>query len=173
MDSSLLTAIINSHPGISIDEAIQYYKTALTKMKEVNNRLMFDVKEIEAIDTVAIADSKPQLPVSPKLTKKDLVCKPSLAITHDSVKCCICGKEFSSMTEKHLQKHNLTKPEYLAICEYPSDTSLTCMRIRDERREKMKETQIYMNSPNYKNRKNKKKDSDVQIEEEKQESKSE
>ena len=53
-----------------------------------------------------------------KFTKRDLVIKPNEAITDEAIKCCLCGKERSSLTLRHLATHGISVDEYKKLCGY-------------------------------------------------------
>lgn len=70
------------------------------------------------------AEKAEEAPRRKKLSRKDLVCRPEDAITEDGIKCCLCGKESSSLTSRHLAQHGISVEEYKKLCGYAEDQKL-------------------------------------------------
>ena len=70
------------------------------------------------------AENAEEAPRRKKFGRKDLICKPEEAITDDFIKCCLCGKESSSLTSRHLAQHGISVEEYKRLCGYAEDQKL-------------------------------------------------
>ena len=73
----------------------------------------------------ALEKEKPlEAPIQKKPVPEDLICKPEEAITDDFIKCCLCGKESSSLTSRHLSQHGISVEEYKKLCGYAEGRKL-------------------------------------------------
>jgi len=125
----LMTAIIESNPGINIEDAWKMYRGLVTRVHGLNSQLK--VGELGSLAEPASngQSSEDVKPVKESLTKgytkRNLKVKPQDAIQKDTIACCICGKTMSSINARHLASHNgLTKEGYLKLCGYPANQAL-------------------------------------------------
>ena len=126
----LMTAIIESNPGINVEDAWKMYRELITRVYALNSQLK--IGEPESLPPEAAGDG--QTPEGAKTvkasltkgyTRRSLKVKPQDAIKKDSILCCICGKSMNSINARHLASHNgLTKEGYLKLCDYPADQVL-------------------------------------------------
>ena len=125
----LMTAIIESNPGINIEDAWKMYRELVTRVHSLNSQLK--VGEAGSLsepagDGQGSEDAKPAKETLTKgYTRRSLKVKPQDAIQKDTIACCICGKTMSSINARHLAAHNgLTKEGYLKLCGYPATQAL-------------------------------------------------
>jgi predicted transcriptional regulator len=125
----LMTAIIESNPGISVEDAWKMYRELITRVYALNSQLKIGVPEApaEALSNghapEGVKTAKAAL--TRGYTRRVLKVKPQDAIKKDSITCCICGKSMNSINARHLASHNgLTKDGYLKLCDYPADQVL-------------------------------------------------
>jgi predicted transcriptional regulator len=126
----LMTAIIESNPGINVEDAWKMYRELITRVYALNSQLK--VGELEALLPEAASDA--HVPEGAKAakesltkgyTRRSLKVKPQDAIKKESITCCICGKSMNSINARHLASHNgLTKEGYLKLCDYPGNQVL-------------------------------------------------
>lgn len=163
-EMELFNTIIKSNPGISPETALEMYKSYLTKFYKATDEIRRNFAAMpDENSSNSIIDVKP-LEEDPfkGYTKDSLKVKPSDAIGEDKVSCCICGKEFSSLTAKHIAKHNgLDKIHYLKLCGYPQDQLLTCNKLIEERRAKTLQTKPWEQTERWKQSNNKPKVAEV------------
>lgn len=134
-NNELLVAILHSHPGISVDEAIQYYEKLKKGTHEIDRKLLLDSAKDVSPDAIDISVEQSAIEHAPKYTKKDLKLDPNKSICADEVICCLCNKSFKSIRDTHfLKNHGISKEEYLDLCGLPRDTKLTCQSLIDARR---------------------------------------
>jgi len=125
----LLTAIIQSNPGINVDDAWKMYRELITRVYALNSQLKIGAP-VSLTETANDGQVSEDLnPVKDSLTKgytkRSLKVKPQDAIKKDTIACCICGKTMSSINARHLASHNgLTKEGYLKLCGYPANQAL-------------------------------------------------
>ncbi|EMG36098.1 transcriptional regulator, MucR family [Desulfocurvibacter africanus PCS] len=60
-----------------------------------------------------------------------------------SITCLECGKNFKSITSRHLKLHGLDKKSYLAKWDLPKGTSLACKALARERRGRIKDMKLW------------------------------
>jgi predicted transcriptional regulator len=129
-----LTAIIESNPGIGMEDAWKMYRELITRVHALNSQLKTgetgSLPEA-ASDDQSPADSKPvKESLTKGYTKRSLKVKPEDAIKKDAIFCCICGKSMASINARHLASHNgLTKEGYLKLCGYPADQALMSLNF--------------------------------------------
>ena len=124
-DKDLFNAIFNKYSDQPIEFVMEQYKKAKILNLEIERRQSSrscvditpsfasqDAEELKQIETTV--DSTPKK----KFTKRDLVIKPNEAITDKVIKCCLCGKEYSSITVRHLDTHGISIDEYKKLCGY-------------------------------------------------------
>ena len=121
----LMTAIIESNPGVNVEDAWKMYRELVTRVHTLNSQLKLG--EPESLPEAADVG---QIPAGSKVvkesltrgyTRRSLKVKPQDAIKKDSITCCICGKSMNSINTRHLASHNgLTKEGYLKLCDYPA-----------------------------------------------------
>lgn len=125
----LMTAIIESNPGINVEDAWKMYRELVTRVHALNSQLKIGDSDSLA-ETLnngqAQEDSKTvRESLTRGYTRRNLKIKPQDAIKKDSITCCICGKSMRSINSRHLASHNgLTKEGYLKLCDYPADQVL-------------------------------------------------
>ena len=125
----LITAIIESNPGINVEDAWKMYRELVTRVHALNSQLK--LCETESSPEGASDGQNPEGAKAVKesltrgYTRRNLKVKPQDAIKKDSIICCICGKSMNSINARHLASHNgLTKEGYLKLCDYPADQVL-------------------------------------------------
>ena len=125
----LMTAIIESNPGINVEDAWKMYRELVTRVHALNSQLKLG--ETESSPEGISAGQSPEGAKAVKesltrgYTRRSLKVKPQDAIKKDSITCCICGKNMNSINARHLASHNgLTKEGYLKLCDYPADQVL-------------------------------------------------
>jgi predicted transcriptional regulator len=128
-EMELMTAIIASNPGISVEDAWKMYRELVTRVHALNSQLK--IGEAESLADAASDGQSPEgaKPAKESLTKgytrRSLKVKPQDASKKDSITCCICGKSLNSINARHLASHNgLTKEGYIKLCDYPKDQVL-------------------------------------------------
>jgi predicted transcriptional regulator len=122
----LLTAIIESNPGINVEDAWKMYRELITRVHALNSQLKTGFLPATSGDEQSSEDPKPtKESLTRGYSRRSLKVKPQDAITKDAILCCICGKSMSSINVRHLASHNgLTKEGYLKLCGYPADQAL-------------------------------------------------
>ena len=125
----LMTAIIESNPGINVEDAWKMYRELVTRVHTLNSQLKLGDPESFSDAPGDGQASEGAKSVKESLTRgftrRSLKVKPQDAIKKDSITCCICGKSMSSINARHLASHNgLTKEGYLKLCDYPADQVL-------------------------------------------------
>lgn len=68
---------------------------------------------------------------------------PKKAIKEKSVVCLECGKQFKTLGKKHLASHGLTPDEYKQKWGFKKSTGLIAKSLARQRRNKMKEMQLW------------------------------
>ncbi|MFP4213402.1 MAG: MucR family transcriptional regulator [Desulfohalobiaceae bacterium] len=68
---------------------------------------------------------------------------PKKAIKEKTVVCLECGKSLRVLNKLHLSKHGLTPAEYKAKWGYRKNTALIAKSLARQRREKIKEMQLW------------------------------
>ena len=124
-DKDLFNAIFNKYSDQPIEFVMEQYEKAKILNLEIERRqssrscvditpssVAQNAEELKQIE--ATVDSTPKK----KFTKRDLVIKPNEAITDEVIKCCLCGKERSSLTLRHLATHGISVDEYKKLCGY-------------------------------------------------------
>ncbi len=125
----LMTAIIESNPGINIEDAWKMYRELVTRVHNLNSQLKVGDRELpletEAETPAAEQAKAVKESLTRGYTRRHLKVKPQDALKKEHISCCICGKEMSSINARHLASHNgLTKEGYLKLCDYPADQAL-------------------------------------------------
>ena len=125
----LLTTIIESNPGINVEDAWKMYRELVTRVHALNSQLKIGGSGAlpEPADEAQVSEDAKAAKESPTrgYTRRNLKVKPQDAIKKDSITCCICGKSMNSINVRHLAGHNgLTKEGYLKLCGYPADQTL-------------------------------------------------
>jgi len=124
----LVTAIIQSNPGINVEDAWKMYRELVTRVYALNSQLKIGEPGSlsESGSEQALEDTKTvKESLTKGYTKRSLKVKPQDAIKKDSIACCICGKTMTSINARHLASHNgLTKEGYLKLCGYPANQVL-------------------------------------------------
>ena len=125
----LMSAIIESNPGINIEDAWKMYRELVTRVHMLNSQLKIgesgssseapgDEQGSEEVKTAKESLTR-------GYTRRNLKVKPQDAIKKDAITCCICGKSMTSINTRHLASHNgLTKEGYVKLCGSPADQVL-------------------------------------------------
>lgn len=131
-DRDILNAVFSRFNDQPIEFIMTQYEIAKRMSMDIERRLT----DRQADDGIAAgpeggaeapapeAEKTPEAPKRKKPGRKDLVCKPEEAITDDAIKCCLCGKESSSLTSRHLAQHDISVEEYKKLCGYGDDQKL-------------------------------------------------
>jgi len=125
----LMTAIIQSNPGVNIEDAWKMYRELVTRVHTLNSQLKIGDAgaQAETVSDEKVPDDSKSVKESLTrgYTRRSLKVKPQDAIKKDVIICCICGKSMSSINARHLASHNgLTKEGYLKLCGYPAHQAL-------------------------------------------------
>ena len=131
-DKDILNAVFTRFKDQPVEFIMAQYETAKRMNMDIERRLA-DRQSCEP--TMPSPEGMPELsapeaekpveaPKRKKPSRKDLVCKPEEAITDESIKCCLCGKESSSLTSRHLAQHDISVEEYKKLCGYAEDQKL-------------------------------------------------
>ena len=127
----LLRMIMENNAGQSpafILEQYAVYKAGLSEINAKYGTPALTAEAVEALANSSVAGAPVKVEkASPTAgyTKRHLKVKPSEAILEDKIICCICGKEGSTLTERHLATHNgLTRQGYIKLCGYEPDVKL-------------------------------------------------
>ena len=128
-EKKLMTAIIASNPGISVEDAWKMYRELVTRIHALNSQLKTgepDSPPAAASEGQSAEEPKTaKEPLTKGYTRRTLKAKPQDAIQKETITCCICGKSMTSINARHLASHNgLTKEGYLKLCGYPADQAL-------------------------------------------------
>jgi len=124
-----MTAIIESNPGINVEDAWKMYRELVTRVYTLHSQLKLGDPESLPDAPGNGQVTKAAKPVRESLTRgftrRSLKVKPQDAIKKDSITCCICGKSMSAINTRHLASHNgLTKEGYVKLCGYPANQVL-------------------------------------------------
>ncbi|HJA77372.1 MAG TPA: MucR family transcriptional regulator [Candidatus Desulfovibrio gallistercoris] len=131
-DKDILNAVFNRFSDQPVEFIMAQYEIAKRMNMDIERRLS-ERQACEAGEplpesvtkTAAPEEEKAQeAPKSRKPDAGDLVCKPEEAITDAYIKCCLCGKESSSLTSRHLAQHGISVEEYKQLCGYAEDQKL-------------------------------------------------
>lgn len=130
-DKDIFAAIFDKFSDQSIEFVMAQYEKAKRLNREIERRLTENLPpEADGI-AVAVAETGTpdeekamETPRRKKYSRRDLVCKPEEAISDASIKCCLCGKEGSSLTSRHLAQHGISVEEYKHLCGYADDQKL-------------------------------------------------
>jgi len=128
-EMELMTSIIASNPGISVEDAWKMYRELVTRVHALNSQLKLGEHDASAEAAGDGHGSEGAKTAKESLTRgytrRSLKVKPQDAIKKDSITCCICGKSMNSINARHLASHNgLTKEGYIKLCDYPADQVL-------------------------------------------------
>lgn len=124
-DKDLFSAIFNKYSDQPIEFVMEQYEKAKNINLEIERRQSLrgyvDITPPSIPqNTGEVKQIEPDVESVPKkkFSKRDLVIKPDEAITDDTIKCCLCGKERSSLTLRHLATHGISVDEYKKLCGY-------------------------------------------------------
>ena len=130
-DKDLFNAIFNKYSDQPIEFVMEQYEKAKILNLEIERRQSLrscvDITPLSvAQDTDELKQIETTVDFTPKkkFTKRDLVIKPNEAITDKVIKCCLCGKERSSLTLRHLVTHGISVEEYKKLCGYTPEQKL-------------------------------------------------
>ncbi len=102
--------------------------------EEINSMIMTVSKGIQSV--LAQSETLEKQEAEPAVD-------PKKSIKERSIACLECGKQFRVMTKKHLAKHGLTPEEYKKKWGFKPKTSLICKSLSRERRNKMKDMELW------------------------------
>ncbi len=125
--TELLRMIMENNPGLSPNAILEQYDIYLKGLDNVHagsfiSSTAVTVENVEMLEqssknTASAKGAKTSLTCG--YTKRHLTIKPEDAIGDDTIACCICGKTYKTLTERHLAIHNgLTREGYLKLCGY-------------------------------------------------------
>lgn len=131
-DKDILNAVFARFNDQPIEFIMSQYEIAKRMSMDIERRLadaqMNDLvkpcMEMTGDISVPEAEKTMEAPRRKKFGRKDLVCKPEEAITDEYIKCCLCGKESSSLTSRHLAQHDISVEDYKKLCGYDEDRKL-------------------------------------------------
>lgn len=131
-DKDIFMAIFNKFSDQPIEFVMAQYEKAKILNMEIERRrsqlpeaeALSPASALSAADSLMAAEAQAEAPKKKKLTRRDLIINPEEAITDDSVKCCLCGKEGSSLTSRHLAQHGISVEEYKKLCGYAENQKL-------------------------------------------------
>lgn len=130
-DRDIFAAIFTKYSDQSIEFVMAQYEKAKLLNMEIERRLAEKLPTEAVIvfpDNVESTETDEETPIEAprrkKFSRRDLVCKPEEAITDESIRCCLCGKEGSSLTSRHLAQHGISVEEYKKLCGYADNQKL-------------------------------------------------
>lgn len=145
-EMELFNTILKSNPGITIDSAMEMYRSMLEKFYQVTNEVKYSfATSSQSLPHDNVIDVKPLIAdFLCGYKKEDLKVKPENSIQNDFVYCCICGAKQKSLTMKHIAKHNnLTREGYLELCGFKPSQKLVCTSMIEKRREQINKNRIW------------------------------
>ena len=130
-DKDILNAVFSRFS----DQPVEFIMTQYEIAKRMNMDIERRLSERQACEAGAplpesgtkAAPEEEKVQEAPRPRKPDagdLVCKPEEAITDAYIKCCLCGKESSSLTSRHLAQHGISVEEYKQLCGYAEGQKL-------------------------------------------------
>ena len=130
-DRDIFAAIFTKYSDQSIEFVMAQYEKAKLLNMEIERRLAEKLPTEavivfpDSVEPAAMAEESPsEAPKRKKFSRRDLVCKPEEAISDESITCCLCGKEGSSLTSRHLAQHGISVEEYKKLCGYADEQKL-------------------------------------------------
>lgn len=127
-DKDIFNAICSRSGDQSIESIMEQYEKAKLLNMQIEKRLDSLLTQAAPCES-EIAETREQIEVTEtapkkKFDRRKFAVKPNVAITEDSITCCICGEARQSLTSTHLAKHDLTAEEYKQLCGYPANQKL-------------------------------------------------
>ena len=132
-DAELLKLVMDRYPEQNTQFIIDQFTVLKAGIIQANNKLAVrDPNSAEPLEVqVSESESAPaeEQPVEQEAPKKkysrrDLKVKPAESITDKSIRCCLCGREFSSLTSRHLATHDITVEDYKKLCGFDPEQAL-------------------------------------------------
>ena len=132
-DAEILKLVMDRYPEQNTQFIIEQFAALKAGIIQANNKLAVrDANSTEPLEIqvsepeVASAEEQPVEQEAPKkkYSKRDLKVKPVDSITDTSIKCCLCGREFSSLTSRHLATHEISVDDYKKLCGFAPDQPL-------------------------------------------------
>ena len=133
-DAEILKLVMDRYPEQNTQFIIEQFTALKAGIIQANNKLAAsDITSVESLevqaaesDPVPAEETQAVEPEAPKkkYSRRDLKVKPADSITDTSIKCCLCGREFSSLTSRHLASHEITVEDYKKLCGFASDQPL-------------------------------------------------
>ena len=149
MSEQVLMKLFDKYPDLDEQQILMKYRAVMMSMKHVSSEMAGvagNAPGMAAIDVTGVASGEAD-------KKYDFFMDPKKALTKgqpEKIYCAICGFEGKSLARHIKTEHGLEKKEYIAICGYPSGTSLNCKDSTDKRREVAERVKPYEKSPQYK-----------------------
>ena len=116
-DKDLFSAIFNKYSDQPIEFVMEQYEKAKNINLEIERR-----QSLRGYVDIT-PPSIPQNTGEVKQIEPDVESVPK-KITDDTIKCCLCGKERSSLTLRHLATHGISVEEYKKLCGYAPEQKL-------------------------------------------------
>lgn len=132
-DAELLKLVMDRYPEQNTQFIIDQFTVLKAGIIQANNKLAVrDPNSSEPLEIqvsepeVAPAEEQPVEQETPKkkYSRRDLKVKPAESITDKSIRCCLCGREFSSLTSRHLATHDITVEDYKKLCGFGPEQPL-------------------------------------------------
>lgn len=126
-DKDILNAVFARFNDQPVEFIMAQYEIAKRMSMDIERRLAempTDVSAKRSLQGEELPEPEAEAPRRKKPGRKDLVCKPEDAITDEYITCCLCGKESSSLTSRHLAQHDISVEEYKRLCGYTDDQKL-------------------------------------------------
>ena len=133
-DAELLKLVMDRYPEQNTQFIIDQFAALKAGIIQANNKLAVrDPNSTEPLDvqvcepeTVSVDEQpvEPQETPKKKYSKRDLKVKPVDSITDSSIRCCLCGREFSSLTSRHLAMHEISVEDYKKLCGFGPEQPL-------------------------------------------------
>lgn len=140
-DRDIFTAIFEKYRDQPIEFVMAQYEKAKLLNREIELRLSALDGRREGDDPAAAcaaastetppaAEEKAVVePPRKRPTKRDLVADPEKAFTDETITCCLCGRQFNTLTARHLKSHNVSVDEYKYLCGYAPSQKLMSFNL--------------------------------------------
>ena len=147
----LMESILKAKPNLTSQEIKEFAIQMMDDAKDIENE---SKKQSNESDT---KDKDKEKPVFNRVIKKtELKFDAKAAIKEKTIQCCLCGKEFKSLTSKHLAFHEANRDNYLQACNYPAGTVLMSNEMKKMSIDRVKKAQEVKATMPKKTKKNKK-----------------
>lgn len=144
-DAELLKLVMDRYPEQPIPFIIEQFTELKAGLVQANSRLaaVADSGDIscETGDNDKAQDTEEVLAPKKKYTRRNLIIHPEEAIGEDTVKCCLCGREFQNLTARHLAGHGISAEEYKKLCGYEPDQKLVSQNLLAKLQENVQKAQ--------------------------------